>query len=256
MMAIQATGNYGFFNLQTVSLCVLVLDDATLAGWLPHAACRAAADGAATAGRTVAGGGCFALAGPPPWWHALVDAGALVLLALSFVPVARLFVRDSLLPRAVHEVVRRLAPFRIVNPYGLFAVMTTSRPEIVVEGSLDGADWRPYEFRWKPGDPCGRPRFVSPHQPRLDWQMWFAALGTMSSSPWFAALVARLLEGSRDVRRLLDVDPFEGRRPRYVRALLYDYRFSTRAERATTGRWWSRELLRVYCPPVELDDFT
>ncbi len=99
-----------------------------------------------------------------------------------------------------------------MNGYGLFAVMTPSRPEIVVEGSRDGTTWLPYEFKWKPGDPTRRPRFVEPHQPRLDWQMWFAALGTYEDNPWFLSFLRRLLEDSPPVLRLLKTDPFPAER--------------------------------------------
>jgi hypothetical protein len=146
-------------------------------------------------------------------------------------------------------------PFRTVNGYGLFAVMTTSRPEIVVEGSDDGETWKEYAFRWKPGDMGRRPGFVEPHQPRLDWQMWFAALSDVRQNPWFVSFVHRLLEGSPDVLRLLAADPFAGKAPRFVRAELYDYRFTDRVARAKTGAWWTRKLLGTYLPAVSLEDF-
>jgi hypothetical protein len=132
-------------------------------------------------------------------------------------------------------------------------VMTTSRPEILVEGSDDGAAWQPYEFRWKPGDVKRRPRFVAPHQPRLDWQMWFAALGTYEENPWFIAFLARLLQGSPDVERLLLRNPFPHAPPRYVRAVLYEYRFTSVPERRATGAWWKRDLKGLYCPVLSRD---
>jgi hypothetical protein len=147
-------------------------------------------------------------------------------------------------------VYRALAPLRSTNGYGLFAVMTTERPEIIVEGSHDGAEWRPYEFRWKPGDPLRRPRFVAPHQPRLDWQMWFAALGDYRSNPWLLNLLGRLAEGSPEVLRLLARNPFPDRPPRFVRAVVYDYRFTNAEERRRTGAWWKRELRGLYAPVV------
>jgi len=148
-----------------------------------------------------------------------------------------------------------IAPLMIVNYYGLFASMTTERPEIVIEGSDDGRQWREYEFRYKPGSLTRRPPWNIPHQPRLDWQMWFAALSDARNEPWFAGLVYRLLSNSPPVLDLLAANPFANRPPRYVRALVYDYRFSDPVMRAATGQWWVREPLGLYFPPVSLDDF-
>ena len=127
-------------------------------------------------------------------------------------------------------------------------VMTTSRPEILVEGSDDGQNWRAYEFRWKPGDVMRRPRFVAPHQPRLDWQMWFAALSSCEANPWLVNFLARLLEGSPPVLDLLAKNPFPDHPPRYIRAVLYDYHFTDAATRRATGAWWRREEKGLYCP--------
>jgi hypothetical protein len=137
-----------------------------------------------------------------------------------------------------------------VNGYGLFSVMTLERPEIQIEGSDDGITWKPYGLRYKPG-PVGRaPRWVAPHQPRLDWQLWFAAL---SSPPgWFMALLGRLLEGSPDVLALFEENPFPERPPRMVRASLYRYRMSDRQTRQATGAWWTRERLGLYVSPSML----
>ena len=146
------------------------------------------------------------------------------------------------------SIARAAVPFRSVNTYGLFAVMTTSRPEIVMEGSSDGVSWKAYEFRWKPGDLQRRPRFVAPHQPRLDWQMWFAALGPVSEQPWFFPFCARLLEGEASVTRLLLKNPFPDAPPHYLRAVLYEYRFTSVAARRTTHAWWTREEKGLYAP--------
>jgi hypothetical protein len=147
---------------------------------------------------------------------------------------------------------RLVSPLMIVNPYGLFAVMTTSRPEIVIEGSPDGQAWREYVFRFKPGPLARRARWSIPHQPRLDWHMWFAALGNRTDNPWFEGLMRRLLEGSPPVLALFEADPFPDRPPKYVRALLYDYRFADSNTRAATGQWWVRQLAGLYFPEVSL----
>ena len=106
-------------------------------------------------------------------------------------------------PAALANVYERLEAFRIVNGYGLFRVMTKDRCEIVLEGSADGIDWLPYEFKWKPGDVKRAPGWCAPHQPRLDWQMWFAALESPRENPWLVALIFRLLQGSHDVNALV-----------------------------------------------------
>ena len=148
----------------------------------------------------------------------------------------------------IHSMTR---PLRLVNGYGLFAVMTTSRPEIIVEGSVDGRTWKAYEFKWKPGDTRRAPAFVQPHMPRLDWQMWFAALGTYRDNPWFLSFILRLLQGSPAVVELLEVNPFPRQLPLYVRARIYDYRFADWDEKRK-GVWWKRRLKGTYCPPVSL----
>jgi hypothetical protein len=130
--------------------------------------------------------------------------------------------------------------------------MTKERSEIMIEGSADGIEWKPYEFKWKPGALDRMPGFVEPHQPRLDWQMWFAALGDVRQNPWFLGLAFRLLENSPDVVRLLGNNPFPEKPPRYLRAELYRYRFSTLAEHQRTGQWWQREDLREYLPTISL----
>ena len=145
-------------------------------------------------------------------------------------------------PRWGNEVLGWVAPFRSINGYGLFRVMTTERPELIFEGSMDGIRWQSYELRYKPGAVDHRPRFVAPFHPRLDWQLWFAALDPMGSLGWLEALADRLRTGVPEVLALLDRNPFPGTPPRFVRAMLYDYRFSTPEERRRTGAWWVREL--------------
>ena len=158
-------------------------------------------------------------------------------------------------PRVLANVYERLEAFRIVNGYGLFRVMTKDRGEIILEGSADGIDWLPYEFKWKPGDVKRAPGWCAPHQPRLDWQMWFAALGTPRENPWFVALIFRLLQGSHDVNGLLANNPFADKPPRYIRSLFYRYRFTTMDELHQTGAWWKREELREYLPTLSLEEF-
>lgn len=237
---IALTGNYNFFNLLTVALAFLLLDDAAWSALLGEEAVALVAGGATSASLAPVHAGAAGVA-------------AVAGVAASLPHLWTTLFPDRSLPGPLESAVRRLAPFRTVNSYGLFRVMTKRRPEIVVQGSRDGETWRDYRFRWKPGDTRRRPRFCAPHQPRLDWQMWFAALSTFRRSPWIRAFLSRLLERSRPVEDLLEEVPFPEDGPRYVRAVLYEYRFTDAEERRETGRWWSREQVGLYAPPLTVE---
>ena len=178
--------------------------------------------------------------------------------ALAAAPIAILGVADLVgrlrpdgrRPAWLQHVTESAAPFHVVSSYGLFSAMTTARPEIVIEGSDDGEHWREYGFRYKPGDVRRAPRWVAPHQPRLDWQMWFAALGYPPG--WFRRLMRRLLEGSPEVLALFEGNPFPARPPRFVRALLYDYKVADLRTHRQTGSWWVRTRLGIYFPASAL----
>jgi len=146
---------------------------------------------------------------------------------------------------------RLLSPFRIANAYGLFAVMTEARYEIEFQGSNDGQTWIAYPFRYKPQDPAEPPGVFAPYQPRFDWNLWFASLGPLSQSPWVETAEVKLLEGSRDVLALFRGDPFAGKPPAQVRAVLWQYGFTTPAEKKRTGLWWWRKELGLYAPVME-----
>jgi predicted DCC family thiol-disulfide oxidoreductase YuxK len=247
-VAIAITGNYCFFNLLTIALCLLLLDDATV-----RVEGRAPASlSAAKASRELR----------PPDRNRRVDrlstlaavAAIIVTLPLNAWHIFNAFKPDAEMPRPIRFVYEYLDSFRIVNGYGLFRVMTKDRREIVIEGSADGIDWRPYEFKWKPGDVMRAPGWCAPHQPRLDWQMWFAALGSYRQNQWFLSLEVRLLEGQRDVTALFLRNPFPQTPPRYIRAVFYRYRFTTAAEHRQTGAWWKRQELGEYLPSFSLDD--
>jgi hypothetical protein len=230
-VAIAATGNYAFFNLLTASLAVLLLDDDAFPARWSGAARRAPADRG--------------------WPRAILVPVAVVTLVASSVPFLASLGAVSVIPGPLVSLYRLASPLRSTNGYGLFAVMTTSRPEIVIEGSADGETWRPYAFRYKPDDPRRTPGFVAPHQPRLDWQLWFAALGSYRENTWVLALMDRLLQNDGDVLKLFAGNPFAAAPPRAVRALLYDYRFATPEERRSSGAWWTRELKGLYAPALE-----
>lgn len=236
MAGIGLTGNYGFFNALSIILCLSLLDDRDLGS--PESV----------------------RAEPPPATDGgivrRVRAGTMALL-VSLVSLATTMAAvETVSPQVTFpwplEWIRRAAePFRSTNTYGLFAVMTTERREIVVEGSDDGNAWRPYRFRWKPCEPDRRPRFTFFHLPRLDWQAWFAALsGRCDAAPWFLEFERRLFEGSPAVLGLLRENPFPDRPPKYIRARLFQYRFSRPGDRV----WWTREELGLFCPPLSARD--
>ena len=215
-LLIALTGNYTFFNLLTILLCVFLFDVKTSQGsWSSW-----------TLGVT------------------LIGIGLLQLLTMFGIP------RN--LPEPAASLDLQAETFHIVNHYGLFAVMTTSRSEIVIEGSDDGQQWTAYEFKYKPGDAQRRLPWVAPYQPRLDWQMWFAALSGYRNNPWFSQLMLRLLQGSPSVTSLLAGNPFSGKPPRFVHAVTYDYHFSDSATRRNTGAIWTRSYIGEYFPAVSL----
>ena len=224
------TGNYTFFNVLTVAICLFLFDDRELARFTPD---RILTRDSEPLNRVQRG---------------LIAALAGIIVMLGVGRIIETFTGDA--PEPLKLLVRISSPFEIVNSYGLFAVMTTTRPEIIVEGSPDGDHWTPYVFRYKPGPLDRAPRWIQPFQPRLDWQMWFAALGNYRQNLWFVGFVVRLLEGSKDVEDLLDSNPFPDHPPRYIRAMLFEYSFTGFETHRKTGAWWKREPLGVYLPPV------
>jgi lipase maturation factor 1 len=146
--------------------------------------------------------------------------------------------------------VAALEPFRIANQYGLFAVMTRGRYEIEFQGSDDGQNWTPYKFRYKPQDLNEAPRIYAPYQPRFDWNLWFASLGSWREYPIVPNTEVRLLSNDKDVLSLFSGNPFPHKPPEYVRAVLWQYWFSSMEERRLTGAWWRREYLGLYAPEL------
>jgi hypothetical protein len=232
--SILITGNYNWFNLQTILLCLPLFDDAAIRKMLPPHLARL---------QTIH---------QPPRRVVTVVVSAIALLAV-ICSLVQMDARFGGNPPAWAEAVDRLVePFHIVSPYGLFAVMTTKRYEIVIQGSNDGVEWHDYEFRYKPGDVSRRPLWNIPHQPRLDWQMWFAALDDPRRLPWFSHFLERLLQNEPTVTALLESNPFPDKPPIYVRAQFYDYTFAN-SEEHSDGQWWDRKLLGLYFPAVHLN---
>ncbi len=222
---IALTGSYNFFNLLTVVLCLSLLDDPP--GERRRLRLRGMAE---LRGRR---------------WGALAAAFLIGIQGLVITGA-------SLLREPPPEWLRVASPLLLANGYGLFAVMTTQRRELVVEGSSDGEQWVAYSFPFKPGLTDVAPRLAAPHQPRLDWQLWFAVLGPPAQSPWIYDFVFALLEARPAVLALLH-DPFAGEAPAFVRIQRYRYRFSTPAERAVSGAWWVRGEPEVWLEPVRLN---
>ena len=234
-VVILLTGNYAFFNFLTLALCIWALDDDMLQGLSLIALWRHPSQ---AKHRSV------------PGFRASGNAAVLALVTLGLLQLHQSLTssRSSLLARPLTV----LQPFEIVNSYGLFAVMTTTRPEIILEGSNDQLNWREYQFPYKPGNTHRGLPWIAPYQPRLDWQMWFAALGEYQTNTWVGGLMYRILTGEPSVYRLLDRPPFD-RPPRYLRALIYQYEFTTPLERRRTGAVWQRRLQGSWFGPVSLN---
>ena len=239
-IAITLTGNFYFLNLLTMFLCLFLFDDQALARLLParFAAARVHAN-------------------PPEAGRPATAAAAALASVVVTVNLAVMWQRieQRPLPEPLEALVATTSRFGITNFYGFFGVMNTVRREIIVEGSLDGEHWRAYEFRYKPGDVHRCLRWSIPYHPRLDWTMWFAASESPLRNPWFGDLLYRLLQGAPPVLALLADNPFPGEQPKWVRATLYQYRFTTPAERAATGDCWVRERLGPYVPPLSLQSW-
>ncbi|AEG44283.1 lipase maturation factor family protein [Isoptericola variabilis] len=236
------TGNFAWLNWAAIVLGAAMVSDTTwafLLGWLPFV------PDAGTAAGGAAGG---APGGLPVAYVVVVTLAVAGLAALSVRPALNLASRHQLMNASFD-------PLRLVNAYGAFGTVTRRRDEVVVEGTLaehpGPDDWREYEFRGKPGDVMRRPPQVAPYHLRLDWVMWFLPLGS-GGHLWFERFLLRLLEADPATLRLLRRDPFDGERPRWVRARMYRYRYTTPEERRRTGAWWVRSERGVVVDPVRL----
>jgi hypothetical protein len=239
-VVVIATANYAFLNYLVLVLAVLLLDDGALLRFVPRRWRGGVEEEAVVEARPVTGlsGARIAVTAAALTWVGYVTTAEMVGM---FWPDAPLW----------NAPVAALEPLRIANQYGLFAVMTPHRYEIEFQGSNDGTTWTPYLFRYKPQDVRERPEIYAPYQPRFDWNLWFASLTDWQQAPIVPLTEERLLEGDGDVLGLFKGDPFGGRPPKRVRAVLWQYWFSTPVEKRTSGVWWTRELRGTYAPTVE-----
>ncbi len=229
-LSIIVSGNLSWLNWLTLVLAFSLLDArffSALGSW-PHS---------------------FLPVHPATQWTHYVLAAAVI--GMSIPVVANMLSARQIMNTSFNSL-------HLVGTYGAFGSITHTRYEVVMEGTADAVitshtRWREYEFKGKPGDLAYRPPQIAPYHLRLDWLMWFAAMSNYQSYPWFVNFVAKLLQGDRAVTGLLRSNPFEEKPPRFVRALLYEYHFTTPAEHKASGLWWKRSLSDSYFPAVSLD---
>lgn len=231
-LAIMFTGNYGFFNFLALLLCLTMADDLL---WTRKEQTE------------------ISFRKESRFRVVLRASLFLICFLISSNQVARLTPINFPWKNSAEFFEKAVYQLRIINNYGLFAVMTQKRGEIIIEGSNDGNDWKAYEFKYKPGNPEKMPAWIAPYQPRLDWQMWFAALSRADRQPWFVNLCTRLLRGTPEVLALLANNPFPEKPPLYIRASMYRYQFTTPEENRLFKTRWKREYLGLYLPPITLN---
>ena len=230
------SGNYAWLNWLTILAIVAALSDPVLTAVVP------------------ALGGLTAVAFPetPSWFMVAVIVLAAVVVVLSWWPVRNMASPGQAMNASFNSV-------HLVNTYGAFGTVGRERIEVIVEGTDADhpdheAEWREYAFRAKPGDVRRMPPQVVPYHLRLDWMIWFVPLSPAYGADWFVPFLARLLEGDRAILRLMGPNPFPDAPPRFVRARLFRYRFTTLAERRETGAWWERTFVGDLVRPMGLQN--
>lgn len=281
---IAFTGNYAFFNLLTIALCICLLDDQhinSIIDWIRKIQLPTIFGTPEPRGRlhrplrfqrsnigsneqnaaiqeqpaiVVSNEKTSAESLPLPKAQQIISILVAILVGVLSIVTTLRGTFGVAVPAFMEELSDISGRYFICNTYGLFAVMTTKRMEIQIEGSNDGIFWDEYEFKYKPGNLDIAPPIVAPQQPRLDWQMWFAALSDFRNNPWFLNLAFRLLQGEPTVLKLLANNPFPKGPPQYIRARLYDYSFTNESERHKSGHWWKRELVGDYLPSISLQN--
>jgi hypothetical protein len=264
-VGIILTANYTFLNYLVLALGFLLLDDRLLLSlvprrWKPYLRNQLKADRVIEVRATDTGAAEPASApkarnlSSHPQFAAIKFSLIGIMLGWIFYATTAqmiwIFWPSLKLPTAPVEA---LDPFRIANRYGLFAVMTRGRYEIEFQGSQDGQTWEAYPFRYKPQDPRNPPGIYAPYQPRFDWNLWFASLGSWRGYPIVLSTEIQLLSNDPDVLALFAGNPFAREPPRQVRAVLWQYWFTTREEKRKTGIWWRREFLGLYAPAIARD---
>jgi len=247
-IAVIVTANYTFLNYLVLAMGVPLLDDRFLSGLLPNNSKNwlNRESGGRTATSTPSEGG---LEKHRRAWRLVgLSASAVMLTWIAYATTAEMMLLRVPLPTLP---IVALEPFRIANRYGLFAVMTRGRYEIELQGSMDGQDWIAYPFRYKPQALNERPRIYAPYQPRFDWNLWFASLGSWRENPIVPSTELKLLSNDKDVLQLFAGNPFPQKPPRQIRVLLWQYWFTSMVEKRSSGMWWRRELRGLYAPTLE-----
>lgn len=221
-LGIWATGNFSYLNHLSVVLSTILLNNRLLSPFILPPAVELPAYGIL---------------------EELISAAAGIFILLQLMQTWRQLRLSNIFQNSRFNKWLMMCRFyHIANPYGIFAIMTTRRIEIIIEGSTDGELWKEYAFPYKPSEVARRPRRISPYQPRIDWQAWFLPFDSIPDQ-WFELFLDHLLKGTPEVLKLLRVNPFPDRPPLYVRAIKYEYRFSTMAEKRQTGDWWVRKRI-------------
>ena len=230
--SIILTGNYGVFNLLVILLCLFLLQDRDIEKIVPQ--------------RLI----LFIHQKKPAMGYIAHASAGLMASLVILICATQIWLYHAHMPlfSPLKSLLRTTSTFSLVNNYGPFAVMTTRRNEIIVQGSNDGQHWLDYEFKYKPGKLSRELGWNIPHQPRLDWQMWFAALAPPRKGSWFDSFLNQLLNGSPQVLSLLDENPFPDKPPVYVRALLYHYSYTSMEQRDSNEQIWQRQYIGVYWP--------
>jgi hypothetical protein len=231
-LLILVSGNFAFFNWLTLALCFWLIPDRVweyVVDLLPFKLQHVSAQ---------------------MFPHPIVSVVMGMMAVLSLLWCMRPFLIDEALD-FIAPILNVAQNYRVSNSYGLFAVMTKSRPEIVIEGSADGQSWKEYVFKYKPGPLDRSPPMVAPYQPRLDWQLWFAAMGSVRSNPWVETLMQRLFEGSAPVLQFFSENPFPDHPPKFLRAKVYNYEFVSVDEILNNDLWWTRKFDHDYTPTYQ-----